>query len=295
MMKNDDDDDAPSWFASWQAGSLFLTEDPAATTTTDTAAAEKADGVAATTTNTTTTTAAAVDGAKDRPNRRRYLVLSSLLIGLILIAGGVALSLTLTRSTPQQSRAPGKYGGGAQDASIPTTNPSSNATNPNNEVTVPPVENNETSSQPEMDQDEALDEDDKGVDVTDGNDGEIEVEDGDGKEVVNSTMTTTAAQGPVMQKWPEDPFEFAPEFEMIFDEEAPTTIVLLDTGETVQVRWPECVGMGSSECEQLVRATNPYITIVQVNEYGITAFQNTRVWIAADENGIVIEEEPRIG
>jgi hypothetical protein len=175
-----------------------------------------------------------------------------------------------------------------------------NVTNPNTESAVPAKENNETSSQPESDQDEEPNEGDGGADIIDGEgnaDGDdiVDVgggEDDDGSEAAN---TTTTAQGPVIQKWPEDPFEFAPEFEMIFNEEAPTSITILDTGETVQLRWPECVGMESSNCEQLVRDTNPYITTVQVNEYGFTAFQNTRVWIAADESGIVIEDEPRIG
>jgi hypothetical protein len=44
----------------------------------------------------------------------------------------------------------------------------------------------------------------------------------------------------------------------------------------------------------VIRDTNPYVTQVDVNGYGIEAFYNTRVRITTDDNGIV-NAEPKVG
>jgi hypothetical protein len=238
---------------------------------------------------TTSAAATAADDATkddDHPHRsrgqrhRRWLV--SLLIAVV-VAGVVALSLTLTGAfrpaAASSSTAAQQEGGGesgAPEASVPA-DPLPNVTYYNNETTAPTTENNETSSS-QSDQDEGLD----------------EGQDEDNSNNSSGTQNSTASEEYTIQKWPDEPQEYLPEFELIWDPDAPTTINILDTGETVQIRWPECVGMKASECEELVRSTNPYITDIPVNGFISTAFFNNRVYITTDNNNVV-NFEPRVG
>jgi hypothetical protein len=237
------------------------------------------DGLPASTVDTGATKAApaAGGGANGDPRRRRWLV-SSLLVGLVVVVGVVALSFTLT---------------GAFRPSAPATTTA--ATN---------QEGTSTSGGTSMHNVTHCNFTDSTQQTASATNGTSSGEPGSDGSATTNSNASSAIVGPFIQAWPEDPYDLPPELETIWTDESVTEITVLGTGpyqaQRVRIRWPECVEerMVASECERLVRDTNPYVTQVLVDAFATMAFQNNRVLLTTDGsndgNGTVVSE-PAIG
>jgi Potato inhibitor I family len=111
-----------------------------------------------------------------------------------------------------------------------------------------------------------------------------------------STTEKEPLTAPGGARYPTDPNEYwdvvwIEDFEFI-------TALTFDNGETVFIRWPECVGMEGPECETLIRSTNPYVTevfLVGPDDFTDASFQNDRVNVWLDAAGVLVRDVPYIG
>jgi Potato inhibitor I family len=227
-------------------------------------------------------------------SRRRRTYLAAAIVGLVLIVGIiVVLSLSLTGAFDKNGGSPPSS---ATSSSLSESESSgggssiTGANNPNsssgNDPSVPVT--NTTSSTPIRNSTQT------GGDgpasssnsTTSGNNGSSTTGG------APSTTTTTAAGG---AQYPTDPHEF---LDIWSGDVANATAMTFDNGETVYIRWPECVGMVPDECETLVRSTNPYVNDVYVLgpfDYTTDEFRNDRVNVYTDENYAAVTQVPTIG
>jgi Potato inhibitor I family len=107
-----------------------------------------------------------------------------------------------------------------------------------------------------------------------------------------STTMTTVAGG---AQYPTDPHEV---LDIWSGDAANATAMTFDNGETVSIRWPECLAMPPDQCETLVKSTNPYVNDVYLLgpfDYATDEFRNDRVNVYTDESYAAVIQVPTIG
>jgi Potato inhibitor I family len=221
-------------------------------------------------------------------SRRRRTYLTAAIVGLVLIVGIiVVLSLSLTgafdKSPSTEAAAPA-----ATSSSIPESESSSSR---NSTTTTNPNSSNADSNGAQLDGEDS--EPSKGNSTSDNETNNSVPGEDEGSTPEEEEPSTAAVSGGA--RYPTDPFEL---LDIWSGDRANATALTFENGETVSIRWPECVGMGGSECETLVRSTNPYVTEVFLLgpfDYTTEEFRNDRVNVWMDEAVAVVAQVPTIG
>jgi Potato inhibitor I family len=219
--------------------------------------------------------------------RRRRTYLAAAIVGLVLIVGIiVVLSLSLTGafdksggSTPSSAT--------SSSSSLPESESAGGGTNPNSSSggndPNRPVPNTTSSTPVSNGTQTGGDGSSSSSNSTSGNSG--------GSTTAGAPSLTVAGGA----QYPTDSHEF---LDIWSGDAANATAMTFDNGETVSIRWPECLAMVPDECETLVRSTNPYVNDVYVLgpfDYTTDEFRNDRVNLYTDENYAAVTQVPTIG
>jgi cytoskeletal protein RodZ len=220
-------------------------------------------------------------------SRRRRTSLTAAIVGLVLIVGIiVVLSLSLTGAfdkSPSTEAAPAA----TSSSSIPEAESGSS----NSTTTTNPNSSNAESNGTQPDREDS--EPSKGNSTSDNETNNNVPGEDEGSTPEEEEPSTAAVSGGA--RYPTDPFELV---DIWSGDRANATALTFENGETVSIRWPECVGMVGSECETLVRSTNPYVTEVFLLgpfDYTTEEFRNDRVNVWMDEAVAVVAQVPTIG
>jgi Potato inhibitor I family len=247
-------------------------------------------------------------GPPSSSSRRRRTYLTAAAVGLVLIVGiVVVLSLSLTGAfdespSPATSASPPKSESSSSSNSTTNLNSSSGSNNASNVVvgddsneTFPnttssaPISNT-TSTQPDGEDSEPSNGNTTSGSATNNGDS------GEGEGGEGSTTEKEPLTAPGGARYPTDPNEY---WDVVWvDDGEFITALTFDNGETVFIRWPECVGMEGPECETLIRSTNPYVTEVFLmgpDDFTDASFQNDRVNVWLDADGVLVRDVPYIG